>query len=107
MSVVFEYGELATNSFYRFAMIIVGNARVLCKQNLWNHLLHHFQVEQYNHDVIGIDNDVDTWWWSKIASTTNAINKFNDNTTIIQKKRCKQRRGYEEEAPPQSKETRH
>ncbi len=26
----------------RYAIIIVGNAKVLCRQNLWNHLLHHY-----------------------------------------------------------------
>ncbi len=29
--------------FYRFANIIVGNAKVLCRQSLWNHLLHHYK----------------------------------------------------------------
>ena len=28
----------------KYAVAIVGNARVLAKQPLWNHLLHHFQV---------------------------------------------------------------
>lgn len=27
----------------RFGLIIIGNARVLCKDNLWNNMLNHFK----------------------------------------------------------------
>lgn len=27
----------------KYALILVGNPKVLCKQNLWNHLLHHYK----------------------------------------------------------------
>lgn len=30
----------------KYAMILVGNPKVLCKQNLWNHLLHHYKENE-------------------------------------------------------------
>ena len=30
----------------KYALILVGNPKVLCKQNLWNHLLHHYKENE-------------------------------------------------------------